>query len=75
MGMLIDFNKPMEETAAALVLVVPLECPRLKPCVQDTVTGLCEGKSPVTGEFPSQRVSYAENVSIWRRHPANLIIS
>ena len=32
------------------------------------VTGLCEGKSPVTGEFPVQRGSNAENVSIWWRH-------
>ena len=29
------------------------------------VTGLCAGKSPVTGEFPAQRASNAENVSIW----------
>ena len=28
------------------------------------VTGLCEGNSPVTGEFPAQRVSNAENVPI-----------
>ena len=32
------------------------------------VTGLCEGNSPVTGEFPSQRASNAKNVSIWWRH-------
>ena len=32
------------------------------------VTGNCEGNSPVTGEFPAQRASYAENVSIWWRH-------
>ena len=32
------------------------------------VTGLCEQKSPVTGEFPTQRASNAENVSIWWRH-------
>ena len=32
------------------------------------VTGLCEGNSPVTGEFPAQRASNAENVSIWWRH-------
>ena len=32
------------------------------------VTGLCEGNSPVTGEFPAQRASYAENDSIWWRH-------
>ena len=32
------------------------------------VTGLWEGNSPVTGEFPSQRASNTENVSIWLRH-------
>ena len=32
------------------------------------VTGLCEWNSSVTGEFPSQRASNAENVSIWWRH-------
>ena len=32
------------------------------------VTGLCEGNSPVTGEFPSQRTSNTENGSIWWRH-------
>ena len=32
------------------------------------VTGLCAGNSPLTGEFPSQRASNAENVSIWWRH-------
>ena len=28
------------------------------------VTGLCAGNSPLTGEFPAQMASYAENVSI-----------
>ena len=32
------------------------------------VTGLCAGNSPVTGEFPAQKASNAENVSIWCRH-------
>ena len=32
------------------------------------VTGLCAGNSPVTGEFPAQMASNAENVSIWLRH-------
>ena len=32
------------------------------------VTGLCAGNSPGTGEFPTQKASYAENVSIWWRH-------
>ena len=28
-----------------------------------------EGNSPVTGEFPAQEASNAENASIWWRHP------
>ena len=33
------------------------------------VTGLCEGNSPVTSEFPAQMAGDAEIVSIWwRRH-------
>ena len=32
------------------------------------VTGLCAGNSPETGEFPAQRASNAENVSIWWHH-------
>ena len=32
------------------------------------VTGLREGNLPVTGGFPSQRNSNAENVSMWWRH-------
>ena len=33
-------------------------------------TGLCEGNSLVTGEFPVQRASNMENASIWWRHHA-----
>ena len=32
------------------------------------VSGLCEGNSPATGEFPAQMASSAEIVSIWWRH-------
>ena len=32
------------------------------------LTGLCAWNSPVTGEFPTQRASNAENVSYWWRH-------
>ena len=32
------------------------------------VADLCAGNSPVTGEFPAQRASNAENVSIWLHH-------
>ena len=41
---------------------------RSKKTSKVRVTGLCEGNSPVTGEFPAQRASNAENVSIWWRH-------
>ena len=33
--------------------------------VKAPVTGICVGNSPVAGEFPSQKASNAENVSIW----------
>ena len=32
------------------------------------VTGVCEGNSPMTGEFTAQRASIVENISIWWRH-------
>ena len=37
------------------------------------VTDLCAGNSPVTGEFPAQKASNAENVFIWWRHHASHI--
>ena len=39
------------------------------------VTGICAGNSPVTGEFPAQRASNAENVSIWWRHNEIVILT
>ena len=39
-----------------------------RKCQSRGVTGFCAGNSPVTGEFPRQMASYAENVSIWWRH-------
>ena len=42
--------------------------PRSKKTSKPRVTGLCEGNSPMTGEFPAQRASNAENVFIWWRH-------
>ena len=41
---------------------------RLKITSKLRATGLCAWNSPVTGEFPAQRASNAENVSIWWRH-------
>ena len=52
--------KPRIVTIPCMSALVVLEC--------HSVSGLCEGNSPVTGEFPAQRASNAENVSIWWRH-------
>ena len=42
---------------------------RSKKTSKFRVTALCVGNSPVNGEFPAQRVSNAEDVSIlWRHH-------
>ena len=39
------------------------------------VTGFCAGNSPMTGEFPVQRASNDENVSIWwRNHDSKKIL-
>ena len=43
-----------------------LRC-RSKKTSKLRVTGLCEGNSPVTGGFPTQRASNGQNVSIWWR--------
>ena len=43
---------------------------QIKENIKLRVTGLCEGNSPITGEFPAQKASNAENVSIWWRHHA-----
>ena len=37
------------------------------------VTGRCEGKSAVNGEFPAQRASEAEKISTWWRHHVMLL--
>ena len=42
---------------------------RSKKLSQLWVTGVCAGNLPITEEFPAQRASNAENVSIrWRQH-------
>ena len=41
---------------------------RSKKTWKRRVTGLCAWNSSVTGEFPAQSASNAENVSIWWRH-------
>ena len=39
------------------------------------VTGLCDGNSWGTGEFPAQRANNTENVSIWWHHLANFFLT
>ena len=36
--------------------------------IKSSSLALCEGNSPVTGEFPIQRASNVEKASIWWRH-------
>ena len=43
---------------------------RSKKTLKLRITGLCTWVSPVTGEFPVQKASDAENISIWWRHLA-----
>ena len=49
-------------------LLISLFRRRSKKTSQFRVAGLWAGNSPVTCEFPAQRASNAENVSIWWRH-------
>ena len=35
---------------------------------------LCDGNSPVTGEFPAKKASNEENASIWWRYDGNPIV-
>ena len=55
-------------TSLTIVYATVYSSCRSKKTSKFCVTGLCEGNSPVTGEFPTQRASDAENVSIWWRH-------
>ena len=55
-------------TSLTIVYSIVYSRRRSKKTSKLRVTGLCEGNSPVTGEFPAQMASNAENVSIWWRH-------
>ena len=54
-----------QNTSLTMVLLNRLFRRKSKKTSKLRVTGLCEGNSPVTGEFPAQRTSNAENASIW----------
>ena len=56
------------ESPASPLFTQPFIQAKIKENIKLRVTGLCAGNSAVTGEFPSQMASNAENVSIWWRH-------
>ena len=56
------------QSPARRLFTQPLFRRRSKKTSKLRATGLCAGNSPVTGEFPAQMASNAENVSIWCRH-------
>ena len=53
-------------------LLIRLFRPKKTPKLR--VTGLCEGDTPVTVGFPSQKASIAENVSIWWCHRVYTVV-
>ena len=63
------------ESPASRWLAQPFIRAQIKETSKLRITGLCEGNSPVTGEFPSQMANNAANVSMtsswfvpWRHH-------
>ena len=66
---------PQITSASVFHFVSRLFRRRSKKILKLRVTGLCEGDSPVTGEFPAQRASNEENVPIWwRQHGRRIIL-
>ena len=63
----------MASQITSLTIVYSTVCSRRRSqkLAKFCITGFCEENSPVTGEFPAQRASNAENVSIWWRHHAH----
>ena len=55
----------MASQITSLTIVYRLFRRRSKKTSKLRVTGLCEGNSPVTGEFPAQMASNMNNVPIW----------
>ena len=70
-----DYNDVIMGAMASQITGVSVVCStvcsyrhRSKKTSKLRVTGLCEGNPLMTGEFPAQSASNAENVSIWWRH-------
>ena len=61
---------PWSQITSLTIVCSTIHAGRSKKTWKLRVTGLCAWNSPVTGEFPAQMASNAENVSIWWRHHA-----
>ena len=55
------------QITSTIVYWTVCSCPDEKK-IKLRFTGLCEGNSPVTGEFPAQRSVTRNSFSIWKRH-------
>ena len=66
-------NERLKWQASRFVTQVFFFRRRSKEISKVRATGLSTGNSPVTGEFPAQMSSNAENVSIWWRHHVRCI--
>ena len=61
-------QKERLKSSAFRLLTQPYVQAQIKENITDPRHWLCDGNSPVTGEFPAQKTSNAEDVSIWWRH-------
>ena len=64
------YNDVIMNKMAFRLFTQPFVQAQIKENIKVRVTDLCAVNSPVTGEFPAQRASNTENVSIWWRHHA-----
>ena len=65
---LFEMFQPSQITSLTIVYSTVYSRRRSKKTSKLRVTGLWAGNSPVTAEFPAQKASNAEKVSIWWSH-------
>ena len=64
----IYYGDVIKSAIASHITSLPFVQVQIKENIKARVTGLYEGNSSVTGEFPTKCSIYAENVFIWWRH-------
>ena len=60
----------MASQSTSLTIVYSTVYSKERKHQSSVLLAICAGNSPMTGEFPAQMASNAENVSIWWRHHA-----